>query len=226
MKYYTLISMIGILFLCSCDGLLDVEENKNISDKGNGADATGFVASININDNFGHSTEVQFGLHPDATFGDGSAGETEGQLDTELGEIEMLDYCFAWTVDARWTFPTTHGTRVNLIPFNSDTYSYKSTTFVLYVGQEIEEHGYEEPYDIIWEKSSIPGLLEAEKNPDGRTFTFVDGETMGEKFSINMKTGEYTDSSSILEVIENGDRVVIRCDTMSTMSEHYEIICK
>lgn len=196
-----------------------VEDNNKRRDtlalKLNISAATQFTSVVRVTNNKGAFQDLIWGTsdYQDVTTGDGIDQAPIGTLDVSVCEYELPPVPYKDVFDARWNVPSTYGTLRNIFPtakpgvINID-YRYKA---------QFQPGGVESggspmfPIYITWNKTTIPAITDAQRNPAGSSWYIKDYTSNGNLFRFNMRSPiDYNFGGINLSIV--GDSVTLRLD--------------
>ncbi len=169
-----------------------------------------FVSELRIENVDGDFEILEWGISSGT---DVSTGDTkDGKPLSEMGNLDV-NYCESElpptpptdVFDARWTLPEREGIRRNIFPTNP--VSAADTLLLVYVapiqpGGNSSSSKY--PIKISWDMTTVPGVDDEERNPNGATWHLRDGFSNGEIFIVNMATGQYKGN----EIVEQEGNII------------------
>lgn len=189
------------------------------------SDATNFICDLKVENSIGAYQDLQWGTaNANVSTGDGVDGQLTGKLDSNLCEYELPPVPVLDVFDARWTIPQVNGVNRNIYPSNL------TNSLLIYVGsiQAGGETGGSSPnfpIHLKWNKTCIPALDDATKNPSGGTWYIQDAGSNGNVFSVDMRSPDFQRISPGIVVTQNGDDVdiVINNTAVSSFAILYDV---
>ena len=174
------------------------------------SEATDFVCGIKVENSFGHSQILDWGIasqNIEATTGDGKDGKERGTIDQLLCERELPRLPYNPVFDARWHIDMTEGVLRNIFPRNASVNDNYFEYFAkINPGGEASSVSSYYPLRIAWETACIPAI-DAPNNDLNSTFFIRDAYSSGgQVFTVNMTRNEWKGSA---EIFNEGDSTVV-----------------
>ena len=174
------------------------------------SDPVDFACPIKVENSKGAYRMLTFGTGRNATNGDGTVGDTIGQIDYAYCEHELPPVPEDDVFDSRWTISNRNGMLRNIFLTQLDD-SFEGHSIYRASFQSGGESGITSnhfPIKITWDTEDIPAIDNGDANPSKATWWISDNQSNGQFFSYNMKTGGGSSVSDITTEM-NGTEVTI-----------------
>jgi type IX secretion system substrate protein len=174
------------------------------------SDKVDFACPIKVENSKAAFRMLTFGTGRNATNGDGTVGDTIGQLDYDYCEHELPPVPEQDVFDSRWTISNNNGILRNIFLTQQDATLEGSSIYraSFQSGGESGITSNHFPIKLTWNTTDIPAINATETNPSGATWWISDNQSNGQYFSVNMRLGTGSSVSDIL-VDKDGDDCII-----------------